>query len=63
MKKDENKAKLYDHYTYQGRRLESEISKLKSEHVPNIPLHIQKVIDIKKDELTYWENQLRLLYN
>jgi len=62
MEKNEEKAELYNQYVRNGSRLEREISKLKADNVPNIPLHIQQTIDKKKRELDFWDKKLKELY-
>lgn len=62
MEKNENKAALYELYTSEGRKIESQISKLKGEYIPNIPKHIQDKINKKKNDLIFWENKVKELY-
>jgi len=62
MEKNEEKAKLYDQYVHQGSRLDREISKLKADYIPNIPLYIQQIIDKKKVELDLLDKKIKELY-
>jgi hypothetical protein len=62
MQKNEQKAELYDRYVRNGSKLEREISKLKSDHAGNVPLHIEQQINEKKKEIAFWENEIKKLY-
>lgn len=62
MNKNEEKGDLFNYYVSMGSKLEREISKLKTEYIPNIPLDIENKINEKKKEIEFWSKKIEELY-
>ena len=60
---NEDKARVYDDCIRESDRLQRENSKIKSEHVGNIPPHLQKVIDTNTTKIAALVIKLEKLFN
>jgi len=60
---NQDKARIYDDCLRESDRLQRENSKLKSEHVGNIPPHIQDVINKNNARIAVLVGRLESLFN
>ena len=58
----EEKGRLYEQYVNQAAVLERENSKLKSQHVINIPQYVQKILNENGDKIANYQRLLNDLF-